>query len=312
MTKGVSHACGDRAPQFDLRGTSREPHATSKVLVAAGGLRREGIEHVAVDAKLEELPLLELAWVADLLEQSTQRSLVAGAGLWHQRHGRCVRPGQRQPAGHRHAEQKQREGHGAAAPRAGYVRGGQGRPKVAPAGGLQSGRDAAVGPRVTLRAPEVRRLAPHLYLQSYPERVLPATLERFLAGVERAVPDFERPYAWITDLERPEKISKTHQKIIAAFEARVADLDRRYCAASALVVQRGVIRAVMSAVFWVHPPVYPFRLVASREEALEACVGGLRAQGVSVDAASARRRLWEGPPLIVPRKQTRLSRRAAG
>ncbi len=163
--------------------------------------------------------------------------------------------------------------------------------------------------RVSSRAPEVRKLAPHLYLQSYPERVLPATLERFLAGVERAVGKFERPYAWITDLERPERISKTHQKIIAAFEARVADLDRAHCAASALVVQRGVIRAVMSAVFWVHPPVYPYRLVASREAALDACVEGLRSQGVALDVHTARARLWEGPPLIVPRKQMRLSQR---
>lgn len=121
--------------------------------------------------------------------------------------------------------------------------------------------------------------------------------------------EFERPYAWITDLERPERISKAHQKTIAAFEARVAELDRKHCAASALVVQRSVIRAVMTAVFWVHPPVYPYHLVPSREAALDACAAGLRAQGVRVDVAMAQRRLWEGPPLVVPRKRMRFSER---
>ena len=140
-------------------------------------------------------------------------------------------------------------------------------------------------------APVLRRLAPHLYLKAYPSGVTADTLRRFLAEVEQEMPGFERPFAWIVDIPRSVGATSLHRQIYADHDKRTQALDRAYCAGVGLVVMNAAMRGMVTAVYWLQPPVYPHHVASTRPEALEFCREQLEARGVTVDADRARRDL---------------------
>ncbi|MEM1417860.1 MAG: hypothetical protein AAGH15_23385, partial [Myxococcota bacterium] len=118
---------------------------------------------------------------------------------------------------------------------------------------------------------ELRRLAPHVYLQAFGSGVDARTLQDFLARVETQMPSFERPFAWVVDIHLAVRATSVHRRLFAEHDRRTVALDREHCAGVGLVVKNAVMRGMVTAVHWMQPPVYPYVVTNGRAEALEFC-----------------------------------------
>lgn len=133
--------------------------------------------------------------------------------------------------------------------------------------------------------PHVEQLAPHLYLQSYPAKLSDSDLADFLSLLEEMQPGLNRPFSWIADFRAVQGASARQRKMMADFQGRVAELDRLFNAGTALVVSNGLVRGLVTAVFWLAPPAYPTTVVERRGQALSWSAGQLEKRGVTVDVA---------------------------
>lgn len=133
-----------------------------------------------------------------------------------------------------------------------------------------------------------RKLAPHLYLQAIPARVSDADLAAFLAELQRASPTLDRPHAWIADFAGIESTTATQRRMFAEHQVAVEAVDRAHNAGAAIVIPNAMVRGVVTAVYWIKPPVYPYQFVQRLDEALVWVTDSLKRRGVSLDAPSLR------------------------
>ena len=80
-------------------------------------------------------------------------------------------------------------------------------------------------------------LAPHLYLQVFPQHIDDGELQAFLAAIEREAPTLPRPMAWIADVARIERASSVQRRELAEFQKRMAPFDAEHCAGTAVVAR---------------------------------------------------------------------------
>lgn len=90
---------------------------------------------------------------------------------------------------------------------------------------------------------------------------------------------FEAFGAWCDQNQRPVGIVVTAGELVRAtaaqrkrfgdFEKRMAVHDRAYVYACALVVPNPVVRGLVTAVYWLSSPVYPYRLFTEATEATD-------------------------------------------
>ncbi|MEZ4254959.1 MAG: hypothetical protein R3A78_04470 [Polyangiales bacterium] len=88
-----------------------------------------------------------------------------------------------------------------------------------------------------------------------------AALEQYLFGQPRR-------YAFVTDARVAARATATQRRIAAEFERRTADYDKVWCAGVAIVADSPLARGLVTAVFWMAPPIYPYKVAASLSEAL--------------------------------------------
>lgn len=62
--------------------------------------------------------------------------------------------------------------------------------------------------------------------------------------------------------------SATQRRKLAALEKRLVEHDRKHVRACGIVAPNALTRGLVTAVFWVAPPVYPYRLFEHPEPAL--------------------------------------------
>ena len=142
--------------------------------------------------------------------------------------------------------------------------------------------------------PEFRKLAPHLYLQAYPSEVADSALSDFQQELQRVSPDLDTPHAWIADFAGILSTTAVQRKMFASHQQKVEAVDRFHKAGAAIFISNAVVRGAVTAVDWLKPPVYPYRFVSTREEALLWTAEQLGQRGVSVDLARARLELLRG------------------
>lgn len=102
-----------------------------------------------------------------------------------------------------------------------------------------------------------------------------------LDGALKAVHDWmlkevDAPFGLVVDVQRPLAFSAVQRKMIADVEKSYRHVDRRYNGGQAVVVPTAVARGVLTAVYWLSPPVYPVQAVATLEEGLEWVENSLR------------------------------------
>lgn len=76
-----------------------------------------------------------------------------------------------------------------------------------------------------------------------------------------------RPACFVTDLSNTLAIPASQRKIAAEWEAKFRPYAARYGAA-ALVAPSAALRGIVTAVFWVSPPGYPYTIVSTQGAAV--------------------------------------------
>lgn len=89
-----------------------------------------------------------------------------------------------------------------------------------------------------------------------------------------------QPRPWIIEMSDVEEISASLRKIFADNEDRIAPMSKRHVTRLAYVVSKPIVRAALTAYFWIFKPPYPYRIFSDRGPA-EAWVLGM---GLNVDA----------------------------
>ncbi len=105
-----------------------------------------------------------------------------------------------------------------------------------------------------------------LYRHTYPSDADIDEVERFVRAWERLVLSHTTPYAVVADLSHVLKASSLARKAFADLQQRIATHEALYCAAAALVVPNAFTRGLITAVYWVSPPSYPYKLCSTVSE----------------------------------------------
>ncbi|HMJ13916.1 MAG TPA: hypothetical protein VK524_21005 [Polyangiaceae bacterium] len=77
----------------------------------------------------------------------------------------------------------------------------------------------------------------------------------------------ERPAIWIVDLSKIKSAPATQRRMFAEHEARVSASARKVIRGSAFVAPSAWLRGLLTAVYWLKPPVYPHAIVSTVAEA---------------------------------------------
>jgi len=116
--------------------------------------------------------------------------------------------------------------------------------------------------------PFVRVLEEGLLEMAFDAEMTDALLEEHIEAFGGFCERNRSPMALVVLAGSMLRISARQRRRLAEFEKRFEDHDRRYGVGVALVASNTIVRGLITAVFWLKPPVYPHRFFADRDEAL--------------------------------------------
>lgn len=105
-----------------------------------------------------------------------------------------------------------------------------------------------------------------LYSQVLPSQCNDEELGEMLAEVERITKAIGSPLGWVTDVSNILQASPRQRKMYAESDERLQPFDRKWCAGTAVICSGSFARGIVTAVHWITPPVYPFKIFGSRRE----------------------------------------------
>ncbi|MDQ3030873.1 MAG: hypothetical protein M3Y87_00515 [Myxococcota bacterium] len=79
--------------------------------------------------------------------------------------------------------------------------------------------------------------------------------------------EVDRPYTLVVDIERVGALGAKERKLIAEYEKSYQRAERRFSTGQAFVATSQLVRGMMTAIFWLSPPVYPYRWFERRDDA---------------------------------------------
>ena len=126
--------------------------------------------------------------------------------------------------------------------------------------------------------PWLSELAPQLYAQTFPQALNDDELGVFLDALESLVGAQREPFAWIVMADALMQSSAKQRKAFAAAEERMRDQDRVLCAGTAFVLTSAIARGAVTAVYWLSPPVYPYAICKTFDDARAWAVAKLAAR----------------------------------
>jgi hypothetical protein len=115
--------------------------------------------------------------------------------------------------------------------------------------------------------PWLGQLDDALFVQSFPRTMTDVELASFLEATAKLVFGKHSPYAWVVDVGGLLHASAKQRRMFADFEMRVREHDRRFCAGAAIFAPHPITRGIVTAVFWLSPPSYPYLVTGSLAEA---------------------------------------------
>ena len=135
--------------------------------------------------------------------------------------------------------------------------------------------------------PWITRITGPLYMMSLPSQFSDEELTAALEDTYQIGMSFTSPYGWVCDLSHLLKTTASQRKIWADNDKRMIDQDRRLCAGAGVFVTSKLAMGVVTAVFWISPPVYPLRVFNDRVSAEAWARQQLAAKGVELAGAGA-------------------------
>jgi hypothetical protein len=101
-----------------------------------------------------------------------------------------------------------------------------------------------------------------------------AAWDTFYGRLDRLCTE-RRRFSTIVDISQGAVPSASERKHIAQGLASRHLAFERYCAGSAVVITKPLIRGAMTAVLWIQPVSYPYQIVATIDAARSLCAGWL-------------------------------------
>ena len=105
-----------------------------------------------------------------------------------------------------------------------------------------------------------------LYGQSFPADGTDDELASMLAEVERITMAIKSPFGWVTDLSNLLQATARQRTLYAQSDKNLRDWDKLFCAGTAIICAGAFTRGLVTAVHWIAPPVYPFKIFSNSRE----------------------------------------------
>lgn len=106
-----------------------------------------------------------------------------------------------------------------------------------------------------------------LYRWTFPEEANDEELDACLRAREYWGARAHYHVAWVIDLSNITKASATQRQAFGQHLKQFEEINVRWNAGSALIVPRAWLRGLVTAVFWISPPVFPNKLFSEPLEA---------------------------------------------
>ena len=114
----------------------------------------------------------------------------------------------------------------------------------------------------------MRRLEPALYEMAVHGELTPEVFDAHEEALLEFCANNREQIAVLVSMSMLTQVPAAQRRRLAELEQRVEDHDREYLVACALVAETPIVRGLATAVFWLKPPVYPYRFFADRDEAM--------------------------------------------
>jgi hypothetical protein len=108
--------------------------------------------------------------------------------------------------------------------------------------------------------------APILHL-TYPRQTTLAELEKYYEAVGAFLERLDTQVAWLVDCTHIIAANAEQRRYVAEQEAKYKEIQEKYYVASGLYVANAMTRGIITAVFWLSPPPYPYKIFSSRAPA---------------------------------------------
>lgn len=110
-----------------------------------------------------------------------------------------------------------------------------------------------------------------VYIARLPQKVQDAELRAYLTAVEEFFLRHEGKYSLVTDASFVQSATATQRRIVADSDIRLREHDRKWCAGAGIVAKSALMRGAITAIYWMSPPVYPYRVFSNLTEAVVWC-----------------------------------------
>jgi hypothetical protein len=105
-----------------------------------------------------------------------------------------------------------------------------------------------------------------LYGQKLPSDGTDEELAAMLAEVERITMTINSPIGWVTDISNILRATPRQRKMYAESDRRLKPYDERWASGTAIICSGSLTRGIVTAVHWITPPVYPYKIFSNRHE----------------------------------------------
>jgi hypothetical protein len=106
-----------------------------------------------------------------------------------------------------------------------------------------------------------------LYKMAFPNAGNDADLAAMNEDVLRISKAMDSPYAWVVDMSKVATCTAYQRKLVADNDIALREYERKNLVCSAIVADSTLTRGLLTAVFWLAPPIYPYKIFATAGEA---------------------------------------------
>ncbi len=106
-----------------------------------------------------------------------------------------------------------------------------------------------------------------LYVMTYPPQNTDQDLIDRHAEIGEWYKTVDKPIAWVVDCTNIAKAPATQRKIVSNHEKMTKPYAERFNAGVGIVITSDWVRGLLTAIFWISPPPYAYKVFATKEQA---------------------------------------------
>lgn len=121
-----------------------------------------------------------------------------------------------------------------------------------------------------------------IYIARVPNTISDEELSAFLEHQDKRIQQFNHPFAHIMVLGKITGMSPKQRAMWAEADLKGREIDKKWNCGQAFVIASAIQRATIRFVYFVQPPVYPYTVVETMNEAVGWAIKKLRERGVEI------------------------------